>query len=1004
MKKFITSLFIVILCCTVTINAQEQSGEFIGSVMLEDGSVIPGVSVTVKSSKLVGARTSVSDENGKYRFPALPPGTYTVTFSLEGFKQVVRKGVVLEVGKTLKIDGVMQAGGIQETVLVEGTVPLVDVRKSSIATNMTKEMISKLPKGRNFTGVITTQAGVNYEDGETAGGYSFDGASASENTFFVDGMNTTTAETGTSGQRVDYDSVEEVQVKSSGYNAEYGGSMGGVVSVITKSGGNEFHGDLNLYYETRKLRGNPRDVLILNPEDETEAVYITPYKDKGYSLEPGVSLGGYIIKDRLWFFTSFIPQFEKIERPGRFTENPEHNGEIFTFKRRRFKGSAKLTAAISNNLRLSLSGAVNHVKRDGNLPLMSGRSAYDTPETMSQWGMTNPGITLAGSLDYSIGNNAFLNVSGGYYRTNGYESGNEGEPVTRLRFKNSNKHIPDVEHHIGNWANITYARLSKDLKNIAERKSLKGDFTYYFNAGGEHVAKAGVAWSNVGLDKETGVAQEYWRFYWKTGNKYSTFEKSDGTRVPVKYGYVRAYRYGENGKLDTDRWSVYLQDSWTIGNNFTLNYGVRFEKENMPSFDKSHPEAAFKFDFFDKIAPRIGFAYDLKGDGKDKIFGSFGLYYDVMKLAMSVGSFGGAVYKMAYYDIVDPDWTKYADQKSIIWTGSDSPVLGGDLLELQDKRIPSFNAVQPNMKPYSKMEISLGYQKMLKEDLSLTVRFLHNRILNAIEDIGVKIGSDEKYYIGNPGSDWINSKYDEVIKAGYIPEGRTCPAPKREYYSLQFNLDKRFSNNWLGGMSLNFSRLWGNFSGLASTDEDGRQDPNVQKYFDSWFMHYDSDLNQSTGLLPTDRPVQAKVYGAYTLDCGLTLGVNLMASSGTPVSRTVSVQGQDGYYPDGRKSDGRTPFFWQADVYVEYAMKLSDKINLNLNVNITNLTDNKIARNRHNKMIEDDVNLTNEEIIAGFNSDDLVKDGGDYIKDPRFLMKTFFQPPIQVMFGAKLSF
>ncbi len=1003
MKKLLVSIVAIALIFSGALLAQEQSGEFIGTVMLEDGSVVPGVSITVKGTNLVGTRTSISDENGKYRFPALPPGTYTITFALEGFKQVVRKGVVLEVGKTLKIDGVMQAGAIQEEVLVEGASPLVDVRKSSIATNMTKETISKLPKGRNFTGVIATQAGVNYEDGETAGGYSFDGASASENTFFVDGMNTTTAESGTSGQRVDYDSVEEVQVKSSGYAAEYGGSMGGVVSVITKSGGNEFHGDLNVYYETRKLRGNPRDILMLNPENEHEAMYASPKKDKGYSLEPGISLGGYIIKDRLWFFASFIPQFEKIDRPGRFIETPEHDDEIFTFKRRRLKGSAKLTAAISNNLRLSLSAAINHVKTEGAVPLQSGRTSYGTTSTFADQGRTMPGITLSGSIDYSIGNNAFLNISGGYYRTNDYDSGTLPAPETRLRFANANTHIDGVEHHIANWGNITWTQLNSDVRNISERKSLKGDFTYYFNAGGEHVAKAGISWSNVGLDKLQGVADDYWYFYWKNGDKYDTFQKSDGTQVPVDYGYVRSYVYGEQGKLDTDRWAFYAQDSWTIGNKLTVNYGIRFEKEDMPSFDKDHPEAAFKFDFFDKIAPRIGFAYDLKGDGKDKIFGSFGLYYDVMKLSMAVGSFGGATYKMAFYNIADPDWTKYGNQSSVIWTGSDAPILGGELIELQNKRIPSFNLVQPNMKPYSKMELSLGYQKMLKDDLSLTVRFLHNRILNAIEDIGVKIGADEHYYIGNPGSDWINKKYKESAEEGHIPAGRVCPDPKREYYSLQFNFDKKFSNNWLGGLSLTFSRLWGNFSGLASTDEAGRQDPNVARYFDSWFLHYDSKMNEATGLLPTDRPIQAKVYGAYTFDFGLTVGFNIMASSGTPVSRSIEVNDQNGFYPDGRKSDGRTPFYWQADMYVEYAMKLTDKVNLNLNVNITNLTDNKIARSKYNLMTEEVVNLTNDEIIKGFDAEELMKANG-YAKDPRFLMKSFFQPPIQVMFGAKLSF
>ncbi len=999
MKKAVVVVMTLLMVLAGAVYAQEQSGEFLGTVLLEDGSTVPGVTIVVKGTNLVGTRTSVSDENGKYRFPSLPPGVYTITFTMEGFKQVIRKGVVLEVGKTFKIDGVMQTGAMQEEIFVEGAAPIVDVRKSAISTNMTKEVISKLPKGRNFTGVITTQAGVNYE----LGGYSFDGASGSENTYFVDGMNTTTMETGTSGQRVDYDSVEEVQIKSSGYAAEYGGSMGGVVSVITKSGGNEFHGDITAYYLNNKLSGNPRKILMLNPDDETEAIYYKPKKDKYTSFEPGFSVGGYIIKDRLWFFTSFIPQFQNTDRPGVFRENPEHNGETFNFKRRRLKGSAKITGAITNNIRLSLSASVSHSKTEGGLPDRTGSTTYTNAVAGRDLGRTYPGITLAGSLDYSIGNNAFLNISGGYYRTNAFDSGNKAAPELRILFQNSNSHIPGVEHHERYWSNISWAQLNADVRDIADRKSLKGDFTYYFNAAGEHVAKIGLAWSNVGLDKLSGVADEYWRFYWKNGDRYDTFKKSDGTVVPLDYGYVRSYIYGEKGKLDTDRWSLYLQDSWTIGNNLTINYGVRFEKEDMPSFDRDHPESAFKFGFFDKIAPRLGFAYDMKGDGKNKIFGSFGIYYDVMKLSMAVGSFGGAQYKRAYYNIKDPDWTKYYNQTSVIYTGSTAPILGGELLELENLRVPSFDLVQPNMKPYSKLELSLGYQRMLKDDLSMTVRLLHNRILNAIEDIGVKIGSDEHYFIGNPGSEWINNQYKKSSEEGHIPEGRTCPSPKRKYYSLQISLDKKFSNNWLGGFSLTFSRLTGNFSGLASTDEGGRQDPNVARYFDAWYAHYDSQLNENDGLLPTDRPFQAKIYGAYTFDFGLTVGVNIAAQTGTPVSRTMEINGQDGYYPDGRHSDGRTPFTWWTDAYVEYEVKLSGSVRLNLNANISNITNNSTATAISNNMTVEKVNMTNDEIIKGFNAEELMEANG-YAKDPRFLMKYGFQSPISVRFGAKLSF
>ncbi len=1002
MLRLITILITGLLLCSTAAMSQEQSGELIGTVRLEDGSAVSDVSVLLEGTNLIGNRKYITDEKGQYRFPLLPPGNYTVTLTLEGFKQVVRKGIVLEVGRILKLDVVMPAGAVRDEIVLYGASPIIDVRKNAITSNITKAAISKLPKRRDFTGVVATQAGINYEGTENAGGFSFNGASLSENTFFVDGMNTTDTENGFSGQRVDYDSVEEVQMKSSGSAAEYGGSMGGVISVITRSGGNRFHGSLSIYYENRKLRGNPREILMLDPVKNYEAYYIKPYKDRGYSFEPGISLGGYIIKDSLWFFTSIIPQFEKINRPGRFIENPEYDRAIFTFKRRIFKGTGKLTAVISNNLRLSLSGTFNHVKKEGALPLQSGSTAYVTALNMKYQGRKIPIDTFSGNLDYLINSNLFLNISGGSYRTNEYDS-NGPVPITRLRFNNSNSHIPGVIHHAGNWHNSSWDQLNADIRAVSRRISLKGDLTYYFSFKGEHVVKTGLSWSNVSLDKFRGVAKEYWYFHWKNGDRFDTYVKSDGTEVPLDYGYVRSYAYGENGKLDTDRWAFYIQDSWTIADKLTINYGLRFENEDMPSMDKDQPDAAFRFGFFDKIAPRIGFVYDFNGDGNNKLFGSFGLYYDVMKLSMATSAFGGVKYVMSYYNIADPDWTKYEDAESQFWSGSEGPVVGGELLETVNMRTPSFSLVQPDMEPFSKVEVSLGYQKKLGNSLMLTVRGLYNSIINAVEDVGIRMNGTSRYFIGNPGSAWINKKYREAAVKGHIPYGRKCPSPKRRYYSLQVNFDKKFSNRWLGGFSLTFSRLWGNFSGLASTDEAGRQDPNVQKYFDSWFIHYDSKLDESTGLLPTDRPFQAKIYGAYSFDSGFTIGFNMIAGSGTPISRSIEINGQDGYYPDGRKSDGRTPFYWQADLYIEYSVKLTDKVNLNLNMNITNITDNKIARSKYNLMTEELVNLTNEELMKGFDSEKLLETRG-YVKDPRFLMKNSFQPPLQVMFGVRLSF
>jgi hypothetical protein len=1022
--KFTVFMVVATLLCGGILFGQEQTGGILGTVVLEDGSVVPGVSVEISGPKLIGTKLTVTNENGVYRLMGIPTGIYEVTFTLEGFKTTKRKGVRVDLGKEFKLDVIMQTGEIREEVVVTGQIPVVDVRKSATAMSVNKDVFARLPKAsRNFLAVAAQQAGVNYErefdntgnqdgfDTETGTAISFDGASASENTFFIDGVNTTTMEGGVSGNNINHDFVEEVQMKSSGYEAEYGGSLGGVINVITRSGGNEFHGDLVMYYDSDWLRGEPRDLLQLNPIDSTQAEYSDYSTDKWNRYEPGIALGGYLVKDKLWFFASFMPQWRTRVRKGVFIADPSQDGTEFTLKDTRYNGSAKITAALGKNLRVSLSGTMNFREREGQLPSQDGS---DNPsagniEGWENWAWKDPGVTAAMNLDYSIGNNAFFTLSGGYFRTNSYFSGIRQPPTPRILMQYSNYDVPGMPDELKRpryWDNVSWASLSENLRDISRKWSARGDLTLYFNAGGEHVVKMGVGWNQIFADQfKSAIGTEYWRFWWvQPDGTNATYTTGDGTVYNTTYGYVRQFGpFGTIADLISDRFNIYLQDSWTIGDKLTINYGVRLEKEDMPSMDDDHPEAAFTFDFFDKIAPRVGFAYDIKGDGNTKVFGSFGIYYDVMKVDMAVGAFGGLVWHDAWYDIATLDWTQYLTAAGVMFTGDTSPVLGGQLYETINHRAPGWDRIQPDMKPYSKMELSLGFQKKLNDDLAFTARFLHHRILNVIEDIGVEIGGTEYYYYGNPGSNWINDIYAQSAAGGYIPPGRTCPDPTRTYYAVQLSLDKKFSSNWLGGVSLTWSSLRGLISGLASSDEHGRQNPMVQRYFDLWFLHYDSQMNLLTGPLPTDRPLDFKFYGAYTFDFGLTLGFTGYAKTGTPLSSEFMLNNQQGWYPNGRGDMGRSPFLWQLDLYAEYIIKLGGKMNLNLNANITNISNNKIAQRVYNRLYDNRYDLSNDEIVAGFNVDELMTARGLPV-DPRYGMDHYFLPSLSVRLGAKLSF
>jgi len=990
----------VLLFSSGFLAAQEQTGDLIGIVTDEAGDPLPGVTIEAKGPTLIGTISSVTDEMGRYRLLHLPPGTYTITFTLPGFATLKREGIIVRLGRTYSLDVTLKPVILEEEITVVGESPLVDIRKSASTMEISKEMFAKLPKGRNFTSVITVASGVNEES--ELDGISFDGASSSENMFFIDGVDTTTMYDGVSGQDIMFEFIEEVQVKSSGYEAQFGGSMGGVINVVTRSGGNEYHGQVLMYHESSSLNGEPRPSLQVDPYDITKVKYVAYPEDTWNRFEIGFALGGYFIKDRLWFFGSYIPRFQITHRDGVFLTDPSKNA-LFTQSRQWHNASIKLTAQPLNALRMSASFTTDYYQWRGDLPSQAGTS--NPVYNYGGAGYNYPGWTTALRADYIVGDNLFFSAYGGIFRTN--TENIVGPPSERYYFYGTNAGIPGVPASmikpIG-WYNYPGGDRYQLLRNIQTKMTATFDGTYYFDLGGEHMVKAGFQFVRIGQDVYDAAPYDSWYFWW--GENY---ESPNLGTVPTKYGYMAAYDpLGTVADIHSNRYAIYIQDSWTIGNKLTLNFGIRSEREDIPSFvdpdspiAKEHPEflePPVSFNFDEKIAPRVGFAYDVFGDASLKLFGSFGIYYDVMKLDMAEGSYGGYKWLAHYYAI--PDFLVENWQLG----ERNHPDTSLPYFETLDWRIPSFETTQPDMKPYSKMEYTLGLQKRLMQDVSFTARFLHNYIIWAVEDIGVQTPEGEQYYNGNPGSDWINEIYAKNAELGYMPKGVECPKAKRKYYSVDVGFDKRFSNNWMAGVHYTWSYLWGNFAGLASSAEHGRKDPNVERYFDSWFLHYTSHYpEESEGKLPTDRPHQFKVYGAYSFDFGLTLGLNALAMTGTPVTREFELNRADGYYPNGRFTDGRTPFLWHGDVYAEYNIKISEKHTIQVSLNINNVTNNRIAQRIYNLHNYSTAYMTDEEILAGFDYQEVMAKKGTVV-DPRFLKEHYFQGAISARFGIKFIF
>jgi len=877
-----------------------------------------------------------------------------------------------------------------------------------------KETFEKLPKGRDFLSIVPLFPGINYE--KLSGGLSVNGASGAENRYYIDGIDTTTLYTGESGMRVNFDFIESIAVPTGAISAEHTGSTGGVIHIVTRGGGNTFHGALSLYYDGSALNGNPRPTLRRYPLSDDIAEYVTYPEDKWSRIEPGFTLGGPIVKDKMWFFAGFMPKFQTTTRNGDnwpvpgwivwpeitpvstiFAGDTHISGSnVFKRKDTWYAGTLKLTGQPVENLRFSINALLDYYQWKGELPPENGSG--DPMKEYSEIGFDYPTFSIGGSVDYTVSPNLSLHLSSGYYRSNEKEL--YGPDGARIYHPISNAGIPGIPPELivqGGWMNGVYQNYYQLTRNIQTRLTFSFDFSYSFDLLGRHDLKAGLRVARFNIDKHAGYPYDYYRFYW-----LRNYEHSNGTTIPTTYGYVEVRSpFGVVVEdIHSTNFAVYLQDNWTVGDRLTLNLGLRAEKEDIPAFAHGY-DAPIQWDFGDKLAPRAGFSYDVFGDGRLTVFGSFGVYYDTMKMAMAEASFGGFKWLSHYYDIVNWDWkTAFPDKSGHPLT---SGLVGGTYFQTRNWRPVSFGSIQPDLKPFRKDEFTFGIRKPLG-NWDIVARFLHNYIVNAVEDIGISLWDGNlNYYIANPGSDYIQGIIDRGINAGVLPKGINASKAVREYTSVTLSLDRKLRNKWLGGFSYTWSRLYGNYSGLASSDEDGRNSPNISRSFDAWFLAYNQYGEEDPGLLRTDRTHQFKCYGAYAFDFGLTVGFNAYAVSGVPLRTEMYLNGFRGFYPLGRGSGGRSAWLWQLDLYAEYNLKLSETLTLQFNANIFNLTDNDMARNVYVLYNDAVVFIDEWDIKNGFDFAQVIAAKGAHL-DPRYNMEYDYLESLAARLGIKLMF
>jgi hypothetical protein len=885
LQKFRVALLLG-LVLFVAIGAFAQTGETgaITGTVSQGATPLPGVTVEVKSANLQGTRTEVTDGQGHFRFSLLPPGDYTLTASLSGFNTVTQKNVRVGLNRVVTLE-VAISPTASEQITVTGAAPVVDVTSSATGTNVTSETMSTLPIARNYTAIAQVAPGVNAD----ATGATFYGSTGAENQYIIDGLNTTNVRSGTEGKTLNFDFVQEVEVKTGGMPAEYGRMTGGVINAITKSGGNEFTGDAFGFDTPRGLRSD-NATLTARPFTAGSAL------DEKETKDFGADLGGYLIKDRLWFFGAYDAQ-DRTQTNNRInttlviSPTPELpagyslplGSQIDTsIKNQLYAGKLTLRATESQNLTLSLFG--DPTKTSGPL-----------------FGLNGPPTTTVGEL--KTGGSDYIGRYSGIFATSFLVSAEAGHHHEDATTTGAGTTIPQLIDQTVS-PNVVSGGFGFFDKNKYDRNVAKLGFTKFLSA---HEIKVGGDYEDMKASVQN--------FQGGAGQRIYKFTKASSVTPTNPLGIYYRHRYyvddlapgfdlnnpatwkialPQIAEPETKNTSLYIQDSWRVKPNFTISAGFRWEGQKL--LGRGGVQAA---NIDDNYAPRLGVIWDVANNGRSKLYANYGRFYENIPMDINIRSFGGELVCFCYNN--SPSASNIVPDPAV----RKSSLLGGA------------TPVDPNLKGQYIDELLGGYEYEVIPNLAVGIKGTYRKLGRVIEDM-LQVPIVGNYVITNPGTGLGK-------ESGFYDFTNTAPAPKavRTYKGVEISANKRFSNNYQFFASYLWSRLEGNYDGTFQVST-GQLDPNINSAYD-----YADFLVNNNGLLSNDRTHQLKFYGSYqvptgSMMSGLNIGFAAHYASGTP----LTARGYSGayqnweYYLSSRGAFGRGPADYEADFHVGYPINV----------------------------------------------------------------------------------
>jgi len=873
---------LALLLAVIPATAQEATtGTILGTVVDPGGGPLPGATVTITSEQ--GARTILTDEQGQFRFPYLTPGLYDLTAAHFGHTTAEAGDIEVRLLSRVRVEVVLTPGA-SEKIEVLGAAPLIDLSSATIGATISSALMAGIPLGRTFASALALAPHV-VDGGIDRSNPSIAGSSGLENTYMVDGMSIGNTGYGSAGSYsivygslgtgVNYDYLKEVQVKTGGYEPEYGEALGGFVNMVTKSGGNTFGGSVFTYQQFADLEAGRK-----RSEDGLVSAHAIGVASRDY----GFDAGGPIIKDKAFWFAAFDPTFTTVTRETA-DRVADAQGFRHTLDRKRtiYNYAANLKWMPSPRHALSLSAFGDPAVGENGPQRAEAAAVADPSSKYSK--LTYGGHNVVGRWTGELSANWLI----------------EG---TLARHRDEFKEEPALDEPQGfDWSAEVprrYGGVGFYEHNVSTNTQYQIKLSNFLRGAGEHHLRYGVSYQDIGYEASTN----------NTGPSGIPIAVGDDI-VHSTSGYVwiidpsrtllQAWglRSGELGaKTTADYTAAFISDTWSPTRHLSLMAGVRYEQETLRG-------NATEFTWKGNWSPRLHLTLDPTRDNRSKVFCAYGRYFGKVPNNLAVRAMSRETSYVVLYDL---DGVEFDENHAPTNLGPD----------IQLGEPYAFGSEPTRIDPEAKLsyvdEIVVGAEREVIPFLSVGLSYMHRRLGRTLEDVQVVPYSDllagedfGEYVITNPGPPLF-------------------PEPRRDYDAVTLKVEKRLHDAWQLLATYTWSRLWGNYEGYFRRDN-GQSDPFITSAFDFPYLS-DPDVWQYTsesGSLPSDRPHVFGAYGSYRLGMGLEIGLRLKVESGTPITKlgyNYIYASEAEILLESRGASGRTPTTSDVGLHLEYPIVL----------------------------------------------------------------------------------